>query len=165
MTNGLRSFAAMALVIALAAVATSAPVALSQNGNRETFTLTSIDKKEKTAEVDSNGDGDSEDLGDRDAGGGPLFTGKNGKRAGTQRHDCVVTKASQNDVVLTCQGSFTIKGRGTIEASGWIKFTRQGGVRSRLAIVGGTRDFSGATGHIAFGGTNKTTTFEFHVTH
>jgi hypothetical protein len=164
MTKGLRSFAALALVMALAAVATSAPVAMSQNGNKETFTLTSIDKKEKTAEIDSNDDGDSDDLGDRDAGGGPLFEGKNGKRAGTQRHDCVVTRASKSSVVLYCNGSFTIKGRGTIEGSGWIKFGRQS-LTSRLAIVGGTREFSGATGHIAFDGTRTTTTFEFHVTH
>lgn len=163
MARRLRNLAAMALVIALAAVTASAPVALSQGGDRETFKLTSIDKKEKTAEVDSNGDGDAEDLGDRDVGGGPLF--KKGKRAGTQRHDCTVVKSAESSVVLICDGSFTVKGRGTIEVSGWLKFAQQGGLRSRLAIVGGTRDFRAATGHVVFDGTNRTTTFEFHVTH
>lgn len=153
----------MALVIALAAMTTSAPVALSQSGDSETFKLKSIDKKEKTEEVDSNGDGDADDLGDRDVGGGPLF--KKGERAGTQRHDCTVTKAAKSSVVLLCDGSFTIRGRGTIELSGWLKFTRQGGVSSRFSIIGGTRDFRDATGHVVFDGTNRTTTFEFHVKH
>jgi hypothetical protein len=159
----LRSFAAMALVIALAAVATSAPVALSQKSSRETFKLTSIDKKEKTAEVDNNGDGDADDLGERDIGGGPLFD--NGKRAGTQRHDCAVTKSNGSSVAVLCQGSFTVKGRGTIELSGWLKFADQGDVSSRFSIIGGTRDFRDATGHVVFGGTRRTTTFEFHVVH
>ena len=159
----IRSLAGIALVMALAAVASSAPVALSQSGEDETFKMKSLDKKEKTAEVDVNGDGDAEDLGDRDSGGGPLY--QNGKRAGTQWHDCVNTKVSNKAVILICDGSFTIKGRGTIEVSGWIKFSRPNNVTSRLAIVGGTRDFRNAIGHVVLGSTKNTTTFEFHVSH
>ena len=154
-----RVIAVLAAAVALAVIG-SLQVAQSQGGGGETFRLTQIDNREKTTIVDADGDGE-DSVGDYEVGVGPLF--RRGSRAGAQSHECFNIKATRRKFVSRCAGSFTIKGRGSLEVSGPLKFVRGGGVKSKIIVVGGTGEFSNARGRLEIDGTRTKTFFIFHL--
>ena len=152
---------AIAVVALLAAVAVVGiiPIAQSQGDNTETITVRSIDAKDRTIPVDTNDNGE-EDAGDLDIGTGPLFDGE--KRVGAVRHLCALLPSSQKVFRLQCDGTFTLRGRGSILASGVLAFTRRES-KSTFSIAGGTGEFRNSAGSVVLTGTRKGLRFEFRV--
>jgi hypothetical protein len=154
-----RVVAVLAAAVVLALIGTL-QVAQSQGGGAETFRLTSIDAKEKTESIDADGDGE-DSVGDYEVGVGPLF--RKGRRAGTQLHECFNVKGTQRKFIARCSGTIKVKGRGSLEVAGTLKFVRGAGPKSNILIIGGSGEFSGARGSLDFDGTRTKTFFIFHV--
>ena len=111
-------------------------------------------------EVDVDGDGSTEGVGDQFIGAGPLFRG--GEKAGSERHICTVVKSSRNGALIRCEGTFNIDDRGSLEVAGILTFG-PGGEASTFAVTGGTAAFRGAVGTMAFGTTRNATKFTFKL--
>ena len=157
----IRTLLAMALAIALMSLGSAVPV-LSQEDDDETESLRvkSVDRKTSEIQVDANDSGE-EDEGDYFVGAGPLF--RRGDRVGNEKHVCTAVSATSKAQVAHCEGTFVIKGRGSLEVSGTLKFTRNGAPESNLAILGGTGQFREAEGTVKFEGTENSTIFIFKI--
>lgn len=158
----IRTLFAMALAIALMSLATAVPVLSQEEDDDETQSLRvkSVDSKTSEIQVDANDNGE-EDEGDYFVGAGPLF--RRGDRVGNEKHVCTAVSGNKRAQVSRCEGTFVIKGRGSLEVSGTLKFTRQGPPESNLAIIGGTGQFREAEGTVKFEGTQRSTVFIFKI--
>ena len=156
----IRMIAAGIAVVALAAITSSPMVAMSQGGGRETIRVKSPDSKVQETEVDVDGDGSTEGVGDQFIGTAPVFRG--GERAGSERHICTVMKSGRRSVLLRCEGTFNLEGRGSLEIAGILKFG-PGGEAATFTITGGTAGFRGAGGTMEFGTTRNATIYTFKV--
>ena len=155
----MRTLIAAVAVVALAAITSSPMVAMSQGGGREEFTVKSPDSKVQETEVDVDGDGETDSIGDQFIGTAPVF--RRGDKAGSERHICTLLKAGR--VFLTrCEGTFNIAGRGSLEVSGVLKFTRQGEAAT-FTVTGGTAEFRGVSGTMQFGTTRNATIYTFKL--
>ncbi len=161
MAARLRFLAGLAVIAGVAMLTSSVPVAQSQGGQTDDFTLRSFDRADRTIGIDESGDGDADDPGDRDIGFGPLFQA--GEKAGAQQHDCVILKARKK-FALRCAGTFRVRGRGSVEVAGVLKFSRRD-PKSTLAVTGGTGEFRDAGGTMTFEGKRRGAVFRFHVVH
>ena len=160
MRAGIRSFAAVVAVVALAAITTSPMVALSQGGGREEFTVKSPDRKVQETEIDVDGDGSTEGVGDQFIGTAPVF--RRGEKAGSERHVCQALKSGRSAFLLRCEGTFNIEGRGSLEVAGILKFGRQGEAAT-FTVTGGTAEFRGAVGTMKFSTTRNATIYTFKL--
>lgn len=151
------------VALAVAGGLTLLPVAHSQGANRETISVITKDNQDHETDVDADNSGTADSPGDYFIGYGKLW--HFGRVVGRESHNCFLLNAQERFFQARCSGTFHIDGRGNLEISGPITFSRRHNGGSGIAIVGGTGDFRDAGGRTRIVGKNHITKFVFHVVH
>jgi hypothetical protein len=150
------------VALAIAGGVASLPVAHSQGSHRETVTVVTKDSQSHETDIDADDSG-GDSVGDYFVGHAPLVHG--GRTIGRERHQCTLLAVGENFFQGRCSGTFHLNGRGNLEITGVLTFSKKHNGGTGFSILGGTGDFRDAGGRTVVVGSNSRTKFTFKVVH